>query len=346
MRTVHEPEAPAKSTTANDPTPPGKKSIKLKLTNGNGNASANRVGPEGTPKGAPSDMPRSLDPNLPTRTDTNTIAAHTHDENGDPIPASHQTHPNDNIAYIPAHHPITGQPGFMITYPPDIHFTAWESSIAADQLMRLLRRQLHWAQKEQAELKRECAGLERTRGEEFQLKEVLLDGVLEAELARGEAEGLLGNVDGRTRGLMERDAEMGKGISWAGGTPKWRRTRHSTNDSNFNHAGDAASHSDDDMPDAADAPPELETPIDRPPSPQRTPSPPPTGHSGGFDGDADPYDNYLAGRMAEYEERERLRSSQNTPQKVRKDRQGVREREEVREREADAVGALVGMSGK
>ena len=74
---------------------------------------------------------------------------------------------------------------------------------------------------------------------------------------------------------------------------------------------------------------------------QRTPSPPPTGHSGGFDGDADPYDNYLASQLAAYEERERLRSLQNTPQNQNQRASSA----QTREKEADAVGALMGMSG-
>ncbi|KAK3700467.1 hypothetical protein LTR37_015971 [Vermiconidia calcicola] len=290
MRTVHEPEParPNTNTNTNDPTPPtnNKKapppssSIKLKLH------------PNGTTSLAP-----------------------THDENGTPLP--NPPHPNDNIAYIPAHHPITGQPGFMITYPPDIHFTAWESSIAADQLMRLLRRQLHWAVCEQDALRLECAMLENSRREEWRMKEVLLEGCMESEWFRGQREGLVGDVDERVRGEMEGDVEGTKGLRWTGGTPEWRREEQS----------EYPRFERQDMSGQ-------QTPVAQR---QRlsSPSPPPTGHSGGggFDGDQDPYDNYLAGRMAEYEERQRLRSVQNTPQKQSA-------------AEADAVGALMGLSGK
>ncbi|EME49648.1 hypothetical protein DOTSEDRAFT_93227, partial [Dothistroma septosporum NZE10] len=148
MRTVHEPEA-AKGGAgyAHEPTPTGKKSLKLKL---NGSITSK----------APVDM------------------GPTHDEDGNEVDPSP---PNDNITYMPAHHPITGQPGFMIHYPPDIHFTAWESSIAADQLMRLLRRQLHWAQKEAEDLKQQVNELEAQKREEWTLKEIVLEGVLEQE---------------------------------------------------------------------------------------------------------------------------------------------------------------------
>ncbi|KAK4507176.1 hypothetical protein PRZ48_000910 [Zasmidium cellare] len=281
MRTVHEPE-PAKGGPAsvNEPTPSGKKSLKIKLTNGSGAK-------------APS-TPQDMGP--------------THDEDGnevDPSPV------NDNITYIPAHHPITGQPGFMIHYPPDIHFTAWESSITADQLMRLLRRQVHWAQQEGDTLRQEIEQMEAQRREEWTLKEILLEGLLEADLAQAEKDQLLRNVDGRVREAMQRDVEPAKKLEWTGGEPAWRREKQ---------GGD-------------------EMDVDTPAGTRRnSPSPPPTGVSGGggFDGDADPYDNYLATRMAEYEERERLRSMQNTPAKAAQEQQAA---------EQDAVGALMGLKG-
>lgn len=289
MRTVHEPE-PARA--ANDAAPLGSKksSIKLKLTNGSASA--------GTAPGKPP-PPAPEEPPPPDR-----------DEDGNPVTPSPFS---DNISYTPAHHPITGQPGYMITYPPDVHFTAWESGIDADQLMRLLRRQLHWARTDGDGLKRECAELERVRRQEWDLKEILLEGVLESELARGEREGMLRNVDERVKEAMERDVGPSKGLEWSGGVPAFRSQRVAV----------SAVEKDGRMEEA------VETPEGEP---QGTPSPPPTGHSGGFDGDADPYDNYLAGRMAEYEERERLKRLHSTPQ-------------QQREKEADAVGALVGMSG-
>lgn len=254
MRTVHEPEAakgagaePAPTTTAKG------KSGKGKLTNGSA-------------KAAPAAQEQGLGP--------------THDEDGnevDPSPV------NDNITYIPAHHPITGQPGFMIHYPPDIHFTAWESAISADQLMRLLRRQVHWAQQEGEELKHEVEALEQQKREEWQLKEILLEGVLEEEISLAERRNLLKDVDERVRWAMQNDVQPAKQLAWVNGEPRARRKQHKS----------PQVHAD----------------------PERTPSPPPTG--GGFDGEKDPYDNYLDAQMAEYEERVRMRSVQNTPAKVK-----------------------------
>jgi hypothetical protein len=286
MRTVHEPEANKGQITDN--TPPGKKSsTKIKLTNGNASKAAASAAPDTGP---------------------------THDEDGNEVEPSL---PNDNITYMPAHHPITGQPGFMIHYPPDIHFTAWESAIAADQLMRLLRRQLHWAQQEGDDLKKEVEMLEQQRREEWTLKEILLDGVMEAEYATAEKEKLLDNVNDAVRDAMENDVAPAKQLRWTGELPKWRRPRA---------AAPAFVDEDARMGDDADSPADNHD----------SPSPPATGVSGGgFDGEADPYDNYLNARMAEYEERQRLRNMQNTPVKTANEQQAA---------EADAVGALLGMS--
>lgn len=299
MRTVHEPEQ-----LKGDAAVPSKKPVKLKITNGAGSGlRPDESGP-------------------------------THDEDGNPVTPSGD---NDNIKYIPAHHPITGQPGFMITYPPDIHFTSWESSVPANQLMRLLRRQLHWAETEGAELNKELAELERIRKEEFGLKEILLEGMLEAELSRAQQEGLLSGVDDKVRKRMESDAEPAKQIEWTGGTPTWRENKR------------PAHLRDTEMADVA-------TPDE--PAAERTPSPPPTGKSGGFDGDEDPYDNYVNSMMAEYEARQRMLSQQNTPEKAQeayleRDMSPSEDRPQQRnvrgqatsEKEADAIEGLVGMSG-
>ena len=320
MRTVHEPEPPRNTGTGNntaaavEPVPPGKKSgIKIKLTNGT--ASAANIKP----------------PAPPTPTDA-ALLAPSHDEDGNPVTPSH---PHDNIQYIPAHHPITGQPGFMITYPPDVHFSAWESTISADQLLRLLRRQVHWAEKEGEDLKSEVEKLEQQKRQEFVLKEKLLDGVLEEDFMRGERDGWLDSVPGIPKRIMEADARAGSVQKWSQGTPAWRNEKakprpiRTIRPSERIPSDPTSSEQDEEMADAV-------TPPAQPSALERTPSPPPTGHSGGgFDGDDDPYDNYLASRMAEYEERQRLRSLQNTPQKQRQE-----------EKEADAVGALVGLSGQ
>ncbi|KAK5134955.1 hypothetical protein LTR08_005907 [Meristemomyces frigidus] len=343
MRTVHEPEQPrgttAAAATANDPTPPGKRAAKPKASNGNTPSSAARPNPNPNPN----------DPDL----------GHTHDEDGNEITRSPA---NDNITYIPAHHPITGQPGFMIHYPSDIQFTAWESAIAADQLMRLLRRQLDWANKEQEALRRECEALELQRKEEWALKEILLEGVMEAEWAREEA-GIAGSgeADGEEDGdaeararvyrAMERDVQPAKQLAWTPGTPHWRKERppapshaqqqyqhlhpHPPHPQQYSSAF-AQHHSHPQPTNTRPAP--QSTPPPHPPHHSTTPSPPHTGHSGGFDGEGQPYDNYLADRMAGME---RLKAE--SARKLLQERDGRAPMDEG-DAEADAAGALMGMS--
>ncbi|KAH9823683.1 INO80 complex subunit 1 [Teratosphaeria destructans] len=293
MRTVHEPEQPrgAAAAAAASAEPSGNKR-KIKLSNGT------------------SDDPKYA---------SIWTAGPTEDEDGTPVTPSPA---NDNITYIPAHHPITGQPGFMIHYPPDINFTTWESSIAADQLMRLLRRQLRWAEQDQAELKREVEALEEERRQEWLKKEVWLEAVMEKELAEAREQG---TVDADILAAMQADVEPSKKIPYEPSDPPWRRARPAR------LPADPPPHDGEDttMRDADDnetsAPP-----VDS------SPSPPPTGKSGGFDGDAEPFDNFLSDQMASFNrikaQREKEKSAQNTPLKQQ-------------EAEADAAGALVGMSG-
>lgn len=288
MRTVHEPEPP-KSAAVNgaliEPTPPSKKSIKLKLANGSKTA------------------PRLSD-----------LSLHPGDDLPDPDPKAKK----NNIVYAPAFHPVTGQAGFVIKYPEDILFSHQECEMPADQLLRLLRRQVHWAMQEGEDLKKELEEMEQEKREEWIRKEILLEGVLDSELALAKREGILGNVSARVQQAMEDDAAVGKHLSWSGGEPSWRRELPA--------AGDA----DDDVA-ILDPAAGLRSAL------QRTPSPPLASATGEeFDVEQDPYDNILAGQMAVYEERERLRSLGNTPAKT----PTIKQQQTA---EADAVGALLDM---
>lgn len=285
MRTVHEPE-PARGSNIIDPTP--KKPTKAKAQQ----------------KPPPQEM----------------IGVPTHDEDGNPIEPSPQ---NDNITYIPAHHPITGQPGFMIHYPPDIHFTSFESSVNADFLMKLLRRQISWAEKEGVRVQQECDELERIKKREWEEKEVMLEAVMEAELANADREGMLARIDAKVEEAMQRDILPAKALQWPGGeNPLWKRRKGRQGPAPL----DGSNEMDVDEDEGDD------------------PSPPPTGASGGFEGEGDPYDNYLNGMMARYDEqrkRAESQSMQNTP--VRQGRGEVVEHRDADE--ADAAGALMGLSG-
>lgn len=106
----------------------------------------------------------------------------------------------------------------MITYPPDIIFTQFESEIPANQLMRLLRRQLHWAQNESEVLKGQVEALEHGKRQEWAAKEVLLEGVMEAELSVGQQKG---RVPDELLGAMEKDIEGLGDLQWSG-RPAWK----------------------------------------------------------------------------------------------------------------------------
>ncbi|TKA78365.1 hypothetical protein B0A49_00698 [Cryomyces minteri] len=126
--------------------------------------------------------------------------------------------PDDNIRYVPAYHPLTGQPGFMIHYPPDIQLSDHEANMPSNQLLSLYRRQLHWAQQEAAALKAETEQLERIKRDEWRAKELVAANVMEAEAARAVRRGL---VDGRVRAEME--AELARALPVSGPRKPWWR---------------------------------------------------------------------------------------------------------------------------
>ncbi|KAK1816680.1 hypothetical protein LTR12_008933 [Friedmanniomyces endolithicus] len=322
MRTVHEPELPrgaATGTTTDVPTLPSSKTSKSKSnksTNGTSSLLAHL-------KPQPSLPPPPLI---------------SHDEFGQQIPSPSPA--TDNITYIPAHHPLTGQPGFMIHYPPDIHFSDWESGIPADQLMRLLRRQLHWAEREGRELEIENRNLEIERRDEWIDKEILMEGVMECEFARGvdgDAE-LMGERGRPLREALGRDRAPSFGIDWSPERPDcleegWRRSRNRfwREEAGLEEAREEAlifgrdpSTPDDDNEESGG-------------SSAGAASPPPTGRSGGFEGEREPWDNYYEDQMAHFEA---LKAGKERERKVEADGRDGRQ-----EAEMDAVGVLMGMSG-
>lgn len=79
-----------------------------------------------------------------------------------------------------------GRRGYTVEFPQDIAatFSSADRSIPADQLFRLLRRQLHWALEEKKELQREADASERQLKSEWYTKEVLLDECMMKEVMR------------------------------------------------------------------------------------------------------------------------------------------------------------------
>ncbi len=76
-----------------------------------------------------------------------------------------------------------GRPLPVFEYPDDVRFTSEELAQRPDQLFRLLRRQVHWAEQESRDLRGECEALELRRKEEWYAKELVLANLMEAELA-------------------------------------------------------------------------------------------------------------------------------------------------------------------
>jgi hypothetical protein len=119
---------------------------------------------------------------------------------------------------------------------------------------------------------------------------------------------------------MEKDTEPAQRLNWNGPNPLLRRRKGPRRTREAKSAvqtpgakGDGDGESDEDAG-----------------------SPPPTGASGGFEGEGDPYDNYLEGMMAQYEKRQKAES---TPMKTEESA------DTEAAAEADAVGALMGLSG-
>ncbi|KAF2182200.1 hypothetical protein K469DRAFT_670047 [Zopfia rhizophila CBS 207.26] len=155
-------------------------------------------------------------------------------------PASPSSHP-PNSATVPinadveyAHNNIVylqdlaapSQPT-MVQFPPDINFTDRELSLPAPELFRLLRRQLHWATQEGEQLRAEAELLEKKRKEEWIAKELLVENMMEAELARMRRrrleQGLLDEPDSWV--LLEDDVVPSKKLDIKdkeGKVPWWR----------------------------------------------------------------------------------------------------------------------------
>lgn len=76
-------------------------------------------------------------------------------------------------------------------YPDDVRFTEEEVAMPPDQLFRLLRRQVHWAQDEGKDLLEEVKVMEGKRREEWAAKELVLANVVEAELATAHTKGMI-----------------------------------------------------------------------------------------------------------------------------------------------------------
>ncbi|KAF3040960.1 hypothetical protein E8E12_008811 [Didymella heteroderae] len=180
MRTVHETEALRPS----DPVPkhhssnPSNKFQRIKLVLGAG------AKPPSESKGSTPASPSSLHP------PTTSHHAATSQTDAD--------HAHNNITYIQD----LASPGAptMVQFPSDISFTPSELSLPADALFHSLRRTLQYATEEGERLRHEADVLEKTRKQEWERKEVLVENYMEMQIAKakrdrmergeGEVEGL------------------------------------------------------------------------------------------------------------------------------------------------------------
>jgi len=76
----------------------------------------------------------------------------------------------------------TSEVDYLTPLSSDLGFTAEELELDSDDLWRLLRRQLHWAEEEAESLRRECEVMEEVRKKEWLEKEILLDQVIKNEI--------------------------------------------------------------------------------------------------------------------------------------------------------------------
>lgn len=67
------------------------------------------------------------------------------------------------------------------SYPIELGFTEEDEARGAKELYRLLRRQIHWAEEDSDQLKRQCDALEELRKREWLEKELLLDQAIQGE---------------------------------------------------------------------------------------------------------------------------------------------------------------------
>lgn len=77
-----------------------------------------------------------------------------------------------------------GRRNYKVVFPPDIHFESEEAHLPPKELYSLLRRQLHWAEKENANLTAEVKAMEEKLKEEWEAKRRLLANNMEKELWR------------------------------------------------------------------------------------------------------------------------------------------------------------------
>lgn len=114
-----------------------------------------------------------------------------------------------------------------VEFPPDVQFSENELLLRADKLFRLLRHQLHWATQDSEKLRAEADKLEKLRKEEWAAKELLVENLMESELATAKRRRIESGEteDPECYALLEADTVTSKKLRIepkGGKTPWWR----------------------------------------------------------------------------------------------------------------------------
>ena len=168
MRTVHETEAlrPSDPVPKNHSSVPANRLQRVRLVFNNSSSKLSKASPQ-SPSSA---MDSDTIPSLQT-------------EDGPPIQAkidydysAREQCSNADEVDIHSH-----SRGYQ--YPADLLLTPSEASLPPDKLFCLLRQQKAWSEGEKTDLKREISALEQKRHEEWVAKELVLENIMEAEIA-------------------------------------------------------------------------------------------------------------------------------------------------------------------
>ena len=94
----------------------------------------------------------------------------------------------DDDATIATNTDTDGEPKISeeFEYPSDVEFTEEELALPIDELWKLCRYQVHWSEEAGKELQKEVAELEGKRKAEWQKKELVLDNLMEMEVANAD----------------------------------------------------------------------------------------------------------------------------------------------------------------
>lgn len=110
-------------------------------------------------------------------------------------------------------------------FPSEYDFAHDELAVPRDQLFRLLRRQIKWAEEDQQILQKEVEEAEKQRRKEWAHKELILTNLMEAEVARAEEKGVLDAVEEKiVKGMLEYADKDARDLPLTGTLPWYRRT--------------------------------------------------------------------------------------------------------------------------